>query len=151
MLKTQQFGYMKVCIHNGLLIAVLTRNEHCPPHVHVGANEWEARFEFSFWHNGVRLLDVLPVQNKPTVAVLENLRQTIKQPSHLRRAREIWWRNLQTVCLINQLWDTEASEVASAKNRQSSASIIKDARFDAGAYKTVLQLEGQSNFMEIRL
>ena len=54
---------MKVCIYNGLVIAILTRNEHCPPHVHVGPQEWDARFEFSFWHNGVRLWDVEPVQN----------------------------------------------------------------------------------------
>ena len=46
---------MKVCSHKGLVIAVLTRNEHCPPHVHVGAARWDARFLFSFWHNGVRL------------------------------------------------------------------------------------------------
>jgi hypothetical protein len=55
---------MKVCTHQGLQMAVLTRNEHCPPHVHVGSVDWEARFEFSFWHNGVRLWDVVPVKNK---------------------------------------------------------------------------------------
>jgi len=82
---------MKVCTHKGLVIAVLTRNEHCPPHVHVGAAEWDARFLFSFWHNGVRLWDVIPVQNEPGVIVLEALRQTLKQPAHLRRARELWW------------------------------------------------------------
>ena len=42
---------MKVCSHKGLLIAVLTRNEHCPPHVHVGSANWDARFLFSFWHS----------------------------------------------------------------------------------------------------
>jgi len=92
---------MKICTHKGLVITILTRNEHCPPHVHVGSDRWEARFEFCFWHNGVRLWDVMPMQNQPTVAVLEELRQTIKQPAHLRRAREIWWRSLQTVCLVN--------------------------------------------------
>ncbi|MHB1657178.1 MAG: hypothetical protein ACYCSZ_12525 [Burkholderiales bacterium] len=64
-------------------------------------------FEFSFWHNSVSLWDAVPVQNKPTVGVLEDLRQIIKQPANLRRAHEIWWNNLQTVCPVNQLWDTD--------------------------------------------
>jgi hypothetical protein len=48
-----------------------------PPHVHVhvGSADWEARFEFSFWRNRVRLWDVVPVKIQPSVAVLEGLRQ----------------------------------------------------------------------------
>jgi hypothetical protein len=75
---------MKVCSHKGLVIAVLTRNEYCPPHVHVGTAQWDARFLFSFWHNDVRLWDVTPAQNEPNTAVLEELRQALKQPVHLR-------------------------------------------------------------------
>jgi len=142
---------MKVCIYNGLVIAVLTRNEHCPPHVHVGTDKWEARFEFSFWHNDVRLWDVVPAQNQPTVAVLEDLRQEIKLPAHLRRAREIWWSCLQTVCMVNQLWDIDADEVVSAKDRRPGARAIEAARFEAKAFKTVLHLAGQSSPLEIEL
>lgn len=91
---------MKVCTHRGLLMAVLTRNEHCPPHVHVGSSDWEARLEFSFWHNGVRLMDVVPSHRQPTVAVLEGLRQALKTPTHLRRARLCWWQAMQSVCLV---------------------------------------------------
>ena len=86
---------MKVCKHAGLTIAVLTRNEHCPPHVHVGTEKWDARFQFSFWHNGVRLWDVMPAQNEPSAAVLEGLRLALKQPAHLRRARDLWWSSRQ--------------------------------------------------------
>jgi hypothetical protein len=46
---------MRVCAHRRLVFAVLTLDEHCPPHVHVGTDKWEARFEFSFWDNSVRL------------------------------------------------------------------------------------------------
>src|SRR5471030_2225560 len=106
---------MKVCKHKGLDIAVLTRNEHCPPHVHVGSDKWEARFEFSFWHNNVRLLDVMPAQSQPTVTVLEDFRQTIKKPANLRRARELWWKSLQTVWMVNQLWDVNSNEIVSTK------------------------------------
>src|SRR5665647_340414 len=101
---------MEVCRHKGLLVAVLTRNEHCPPHVHVGTADWEARFEFGFWHNDVSLLDVVPVKNQPSAAVLEALRQVIKTPQHLRRARECWWEVLGSTCLENQMWDAKEQE-----------------------------------------
>ncbi|WP_426690152.1 hypothetical protein [Rhodanobacter ginsengiterrae] len=102
---------MQVCQYKGLVLAVLTRNEHCPPHVHVGSNDWDARFEFSFWHNGVRLWDVSPARNRPAEATLEALRKMLKQPVHLRKARELWWKTRQTICLENQQWDPKASEV----------------------------------------
>lgn len=142
---------MKVCTHKGLVIAVLTRNEHCPPHVHVGTAKWDARFEFSFWHDGLRLWDVTPAENEPSAAVLEELRQVIKQPSHLRRARELWWRSRQTLCLENQQWDSVAGEVVSPKGRRSGARVIQSSHFDAQAYKTVLQLAGHSSPVEIEL
>ncbi len=101
---------MKVCSHKGLVIAILTRNEHCPPHVHVGTAQWDARFLFCFWHNDVRLWDVTPARNEPNVAVLEELSQALKQPVHLRRARECWWSSRQTLCLENQQWDAAAED-----------------------------------------
>jgi len=145
---------MKVCTHKGLTIAVLTRNEHCPPHVHVGAlgvDDWEARFKFSFWHNGVQLWDVVPAQNVPKAAVLEDFRQVIKQPANLRRAREHWWSSRQTLCLDNLLWDAKAEEVVTPKDKRPGALAIVSACFDAGAYRTLLQLAGQSSPLEIEL
>lgn len=142
---------MEICTYKGLVIAVLTRSEHCPPHVHVGTDKWEARFEFSFWHNGVRLWDVAPERGQPTVAVLEDLRQALKLPTHLRRAREIWWSSSQTVCLVNQLWDVDADEVVSAKDHRPGAKVVESAHFDAQAYKTVLRLAGQIAPLEIAL
>ena len=142
---------MKVCTHKGLVIAVLTRNEHCPPHVHVGTEQWDARFEFSFWHNGVRLWDVVPVKNQPGVAQLEDLRQVLKQPAHLRRAREIWWSALQSVCLVNQYWDIDADEVVSIKEKRPGTRKIEAAHFNAQSNTTVLQLAGQKSPLEIEL
>jgi hypothetical protein len=142
---------MKVCTHKGLIIAVLTRNEHCPPHVHVGTDKWDARFQFSFWHNGVRLWDVTPAQNEPSAAVLEGLRLALKQPAHLRRARELWWSSRQTLCLDNQQWDVKAEEVVSPKEGRANAFDIVSARFDPQSYRTILQLAGQSSPLEIEL
>lgn len=142
---------MKVCTHNGLDIAVLTRNEHCPPHVHVGTDKWDARFQFSFWHNGVRLWDVTPAQNEPKAAMLEELRQALKLPEHLRRARELWWSSRQSVCLDNQQWDVVSEEVISPKERRTSALDIISSRFDPQGYRTILQLSGQISPLEIEL
>ncbi len=140
---------MKVCTHNGLTIAVLTRNEHCPPHVHTGTEKWEARFEFSFWHNGVRLWDVVPLQNQPTVKQLEAIRQTLMKPVNLRRAREMWWNSMQTVCLVNQRWAANLQEVVSGT--KTPGLMIKAASFNAKAYKTVLLFGGQTRSQEIEL
>lgn len=142
---------MKVCSHKGLVIAVLTRNEHCPPHVHVGTAKWDARFLFSFWHNGVRLWDVTPAQHEPTAAVLEDLRLVLKQSANLRKVRELWWHSRQTLCLENQQWDLATDEVVGPKDRRPGALAIQSARFDAQAYKTVLQLAGQASPLEIEL
>ena len=142
---------MKVFTHQGLLVAVLTRDEHCPPHVHVGAPEWQARFELSFWHNGVRLLDVVPVRNQPKVDVLESLRQAIKSPKHLRRARECWWQSKQALCLVNQTWDEQRQEALSSQEKRPGARVIQTAVFDAQRYRTILQLKGSSVPVEIEL
>lgn len=142
---------MQVCKHDGLVLAVLTRDEHCPPHMHVGPAEWNARFKFSFWHNSVCLWDVVPVQNKPSAKVLEGLRQTLMKPAHLRKAREVWWKVMQTMCLENLQWDGQAQEVVSPKAKRAGAVNIQSARFDTAKYQTILQLVGQYESLEIEL
>lgn len=142
---------MKVCMHRGLVVAVLTRNEHCPPHVHVGTDDWDARFEFSFWHDGVRLWDVLPAQNLPSIALLEELRQVLKQAANLRRCRDLWWLSRQTLCLDKLQWDTVARAVVSPKQRRLGAVTILSGRFDRSGYKTVLILVGDDQPLEILL
>lgn len=142
---------MKVCTYQGLLIAVLTRNEHCPPHVHISAPQWEARFEFSFWHNGVRLWDVVPAQQQPKIAVLEGLRQVLKTPIHLKRARACWWHSMKSLCLVNQLWDEVAQEVVSPHDKRLRTQVIQAASFDEQRYRTILQLAGNTHSVEIEL
>lgn len=142
---------MNVCTHNGLEIVVLTRNEHCPPHVHVGTDKWEARFKFSFWHNGVCLWDVTPEKNQPSVSLLEELRQVLRDPANLRKARQCWWGSRQTVCLDSLCWDLDADEVVRPKAKRPKARKIQSARFDGQAYGTVLQLAGEEGPLEIKL
>jgi hypothetical protein len=122
------------------VFAVLTRDEHCPPHVHVGADQWEARFEFGFWDKSVRLWDVLPARRSPSASLLEELRQVLKKPANLKKARELWWKSRQTVCLENQHWDVSAQAVVSPGAQRPRAVAILAAHFDARKYRTALTL-----------
>jgi len=106
---------------------------------------------FSFWDNGVRLWDVDPVGQAPTTAVLEGLRQALKVPANLRRARELWWQIIGDVCLVNQEWDGTTEEVVPPRLRRRGAKRILSATFDAAAYKTVLGLAGRPTSLEIGL
>ena len=142
---------MKVCTHRGLLIAVLTRNEHCPPHVHVGTGDWNARFEFSFWHNGVRLWDVMPIQESPSAGLLEEIRQAIRRAENLHCARKLWWQSRQTLCLDNLLWDTAAQAVVTPKGACASTVQIVSGRFDGVRNMTVLHLADDRLPLEIQL
>lgn len=142
---------MKVCSHKGYVIAVFTRDEHCPPHVHVGTREWDARFLFSFWHNGIRLWDVIPAKREPCSRILEELRQVIKRRPNLRKAREYWWKSRKTLCLDNQAWDLESQEVVPPRYDRLGTSLILSGVFDVGSYKTQLQLAGYAAPLEIEL
>ena len=141
---------MRVCAHRRLVFAVLTRDEHCPPHVHVGTDKWEARFEFSFWDNSVRLWDVVPAQRSPSASLLEELRRVLKKPENLKKARQLWWRSRQTVCLENQHWDASVQAVLSPSTRRSGAVAILSAHFDASRYRTTLLLANEDQ-VEIQL
>jgi hypothetical protein len=142
---------MRVCSHKGFVIAVFTRDEHCPPHVHVGTSRWDARFLFSFWHNGVKLWDVTPSKNEPCFRVLEELRRVINRRDNLRKARDCWWRSRSTVCLENMEWSLRSDEVVSPLLDQPQTSKIVKGTYDAYAYKTQLYLAGYVEPLEIEL
>jgi hypothetical protein len=142
---------MKICSYKGLVMVVMLRDEHCPPHVHVDGGRWSARFKFSFWHNGVELWDVIPYARRPPLAVLEGLRQELKQTAHLQRARTIWWTRIQTACLDNQLWDWQAEEVLATKRPGSTTYLIESARYELEGNKTLLGLVYAPDRVEIEL
>lgn len=142
---------MKVCNHKGYRIAVLTRDEHCPPHVHVGTKDWDARFLFTFWHDGVPSgTSILPIRRRAQ----EFWRSYDKCSSvvqNLTRARECWWISRSTLCLENQGWDTDADEVASVRLDRPAVCPILSASFDPLAYTTRIRLSGHARLMEIAL
>lgn len=133
-------------------IAVLTRNEHCPPHVHAGTNEWDARYEFSFWHNGVRLWDVSPAWQSHSAKLLEELRQVILAPANLHKARVLWWKSRRTVCLDNQYWDLAANEIAAPGSpRSRKLKSIRTAVYKPESNTLELGLVGLDEVLEIEL
>jgi hypothetical protein len=142
---------MKVCTYNGIDIAVLTSPEHCPPHVHAGTHEWDARFEFSFWHNGVELWDVKPKAKAPKKSLLEALRLFVEDPVNLALARKLWWDSLGTVCLNNKYLDTKSYEVVDGKNAKKGMPMIHSSRFDESRKKTVFRIFGDEEPLEFDL
>lgn len=141
---------MKICSYKGLIVSVFTRDEHCPPHVHVGNERWDARYRFSFWHNGVALWDVRPMWSAPRAVLLEELRQVIEQPDHLRLARQRWWQSRRSVCLDHQQWDPRREEVVSPSVFRRHAVDILWARYVPDRDCTLIQLAGQDSPLEIQ-
>ncbi|NQE49679.1 hypothetical protein RC52_14515 [Herbaspirillum rubrisubalbicans] len=142
---------MRICTHQGLVVSVFTRNEHCPPHVHVGNERWDARYRFSFWHGGVALWDVTPMRHCPGSALLEELRQVIEQPVNLRHARQCWWKSRRSVCMDHQHWDPHREEVVRPSVFRSHTIEIEWARYIPWRDRTLVQLAGQSSQLEIEL
>ncbi len=142
---------MRVGTYKGYVISVFIRDEHCPPHVHVRGNEWDARFRFSFLHGDVELWDVDPERRRPPAAVLAGLREAIAQRHYLARARRIWWERLQTICLENHSWDWENREVLPGLIIRHGVYVIARARHDVVRQKTILNLVRAPGFVEIDL
>lgn len=140
---------MKVFVYKGYAVVVMLRDEHCPPHVHVDGGRWSARFRFSFWHNGVELWDVVPQGRRPALAILEGLRQALKQRVHL--ARRIWWSKLRTLCLEQQLWDWQANSVVERSSVGRRVYLIESAHYEEQRNLTRLTLVGAAQGVEIEL
>lgn len=142
---------MKVGAYKGYVISVFIRDEHCPPHVHVRGNAWDARFRFSFLNGQVELWDVNPERRRPPESVLKELRQTLMQPHYLARARRIWWEKLQTVCLENHSWDWDADELVPGLVIRRGVYVIANARHDVAGQLTILNLVRAPGYVEIEL
>ena len=77
-------------------------NDHCPPHVTFvcRADVWTARMAFSMVDSTVSLIDVKPLKNAPSLALLDLLAHQLAD--HQQLCRDVWWRLQATVCLDNK-------------------------------------------------
>lgn len=142
---------MKVCSYNGIDVVVLTRDEHCPPHLHVGTKDWSARFKFAFWHDEVSLWDLDVKKKSPTTATLEAMRMLIQNPANLKKARSTWWYVMSSVCLNNKYLDMETYDVVDGKDAKRGMPTIRSSRFDEVRYSTVLRLSNEEEELEFKL
>jgi hypothetical protein len=68
--------------------------DHCPPHATAkDPGGWTMRIEFSFADGNVDLLDILPTHSAPTVTVVDNVIDAVRQ--NLPAYRTMWWNYQQ--------------------------------------------------------
>ena len=81
---------------------IVNTRDHCPPHVHVEprAGQWEARMEFNFLDGSVGLMDMMPPDRAPTLAILNAVR--VEFAANLGAARRAWWAIYADACLDNR-------------------------------------------------
>jgi len=136
---------MIICNYKGFAIAVLLRNEHCPPHVHVDGIDWQIRIKFSFCHSDTEFWDAKPLVNKPTDSLINDICQELKKQNNLSKARKVWMTAVGTTCLDNKYWDS------SSKNLNSRGQKILKSTYNESTNKTVIELAGSNNTVEISL
>jgi hypothetical protein len=124
----------------GLFVELWTRDEHCPPHIHVEneAVPWEARLEFSFLTNAVRLMDIDPIAGAPTARTIDRIKAAIA--ANLSRCRSEWWTRIGTCCLDNR-WVRIAHDgrIALLAGRETGAAQIAAVAYDPETEQVTLR------------
>ena len=134
----------------GLYVELRTRDEHCPPHVHVENEEvpWEARLAFSFIGNAVRLMDVDPIEDAPSTRTIDRIKAAIA--SNLPRCRTEWWARVSTCCVDNR-WIRVSRDgtVTVLARREVGAVQTGRAFYESGTRQvTLVMKDGTSLVME---
>ena len=146
---------MKVCQHNGLSVVLLTgKQEHCPPHVHVKHEKWDATFKFSFLHDAVESWALDTKKVVPSKALLEAIRQTIEEPANVQACRKAWWDTHGArlkLCLTNRYWDPIKEDEVDGKNATQGMPQILSASYDPIKQVTKLTFGGGTTPVEIQL
>ena len=128
---------MKLCAVAGVDVRILTRNEHCPPHVHADGPDLNARFRCSFWNNDVALIDITTKHGLRDARRIRTVREALAAPDMLLRARTMWWNSMRDLCLVHQCWDEAKCALADA--RGMGVHRIVGASFDQRRNCTTLQ------------
>jgi hypothetical protein len=123
----------------GLHVELRTRDEHCPPHVHVENDEvpWEARLAFSFIGNTIRLMDVDPIEDAPNTRTIDRIKAAIV--NNLPNCRAEWWARVGTCCVDNR-WTRVSPDgtVTVLAKREAGAAQIGRATYDPQADHVIL-------------
>jgi hypothetical protein len=110
-------------------MGVYTR-DHCPPHATFRdqTGRWIIRISFSFLDPGVGLMSIIPPQNRPGAAVINELAQAVQRS--LPECRRYWWTYQQN----NPLTQTEGA--CCLNKQQRSGGVIVDASYDPATCQT---------------
>ena len=106
--------------------------------MHLDGGDWSARFEFSFWHNGVSPLDVIPDTARVPSQVKSDVIAIIK--GRLPVARESWMEAIKNTCLENQAWDDAKQYVVKPNLAGRTLVNIQAGTYDPAQRLTVLHL-----------
>lgn len=142
------YGVMKLfrVPKTGLFVELRTRDEHCPPHVHVEkeAVPWEARLAFSFVDDTVRLMDVDSINGAPSTRMIDRIKAAIG--ANLARCRAEWWARVGTCCIDNR-WSRISLEstVIVLAHRQVGAVQIRSAIYNPQARQVALAFKDGTN------
>ena len=83
--------------------AWIYKNDHCEPHVTFVcmADQWKARIRFSMVKTGVELVDVKPLINTPSWALLNRIANQLDQ--RIEQCRLEWWHTKNgELCIDNR-------------------------------------------------
>ncbi|MBF0306116.1 MAG: hypothetical protein HQL41_10770 [Alphaproteobacteria bacterium] len=133
----------------GAAKAVLrSRDEHCPPHVHVGhkGEGWEAKIRFSYVDDSVSLMEVYPMRGRPSVATINAVMAEVR--ADLAICRSAWSAVVGDLDLVNRWFDVPAQgKVALLARRTKEAKRVRSASYDAGRDIVTLRFEDGSSHM----
>ncbi len=115
-------------------VVVMTRDEHCPPHVHADCSPegWSARYKFFYTSDDLEFWDFKPDNPKraPSKSRLDEIGMAIFP--HLSKVRKRWWEVLGRVCLDNQyvIQTADGIEVIYDKRRRKGVPQVQSATYD---------------------
>ena len=86
----------------GAKVVMLTRDEHCPAHVHAmnSSRKWEIKVFFAYADNDPDHWTFEIIKGTPLAGQINDVIDAVEV--NLNLCRELWWKINSDVCLINK-------------------------------------------------
>lgn len=123
-----------------------TRDEHCPPHVHIGhkGEGWEARIQFSYVDDVVSVMEIYPARGKPGIATLNAVLAEIQAALAICRCK---WLMVVPDMDLNNKWVqiTGANRKGKLLTRKAKGAVqVRTASYDAETRVVTLRMRDGS-------
>ncbi len=119
-----------------------TRDEHCPPHVHIGhrGEGWEAKIGFSYVDDTVSVMEIYPSRGRPTLATMNAAMAEIV--ANLTDCRSKWLKVVPDLDLNNKWVQISADgKVRLLRQKTKKAVRIQSASYDPGTCVVTLRMQ----------